>query len=131
AGFLATVFVARPRWTGHPAVPGVVLVASAAGFAYGEATIGGVHGVAPWWTVVAQIAGALALGACLGWAATLTAAADRPARRGLLLATGLLLFMIFAFAYYAAYDLGVPNDYVPILVAVVVAGLAAAGVHSG
>jgi endonuclease/exonuclease/phosphatase family metal-dependent hydrolase len=131
AGFLATALAARPRWTGHPAVPGVALVASAAGFAYGTATIDGVHGVAPGWTVVAQIVGALALGACLGWAATLSAATDRPYRRGLLLATGLLLFMIFAFAYYAAYDLGVPNDYVPILVALVIAALAAVGVHYG
>jgi len=131
AGLLATVLVARPRWTGHPAVPGIVLVASAAGFAYGEATIDGVHGVAPWWTVLMQIIGMLALAACLGWAASLTSAADRSYRRGLLLATGLVLFMVFAFAYYAAYDLGVPNDYVPILVAVVVAVLAAVGVHTG
>jgi endonuclease/exonuclease/phosphatase family metal-dependent hydrolase len=131
AAFLATALAARPRWTGHPAVPGVALVVSAAGFAFGEATIGGVHGVAPGWTVAAQVVGALALGAALGWAATLTAPADRPVRRGLLLATGLVLFMLFAFAYYAAYDLGVPNDYVPILVAVVIAGLAAAGIHSG
>jgi endonuclease/exonuclease/phosphatase family metal-dependent hydrolase len=131
AGFLATALTARPGWTGHPVVPGIALVASAAGFAFGEATIDGVHGVAPWWTVVAQVVGALALGACLGWAATLTAAGDRPYRRGLLLATGLLLFMIFAFAYYAAYDLGVPNDYVPILVALVIAVPAALGVHRG
>ncbi|MBX6748627.1 MAG: endonuclease/exonuclease/phosphatase family protein [Micromonosporaceae bacterium] len=131
AGFLATALAARPRWTGHPIVPGVVLVASAAGFAFGAATIDGVHGVAPWWTVVVQLVGALALGACLGWAATLTAAADRPYRRGLLAATGLLLFMLFAFAYYAAYDLGVPNDYVPILVALVIAVLAAVGVRRG
>jgi len=131
AGFLATALAARPRWTGHPIVPGVALVASAAGFAFGEATIDGVHGVAPWWTVMAQVVGALALGAGLGWAATLTAVGDRPYRRGLLLATGLLLFMIFAFAYYAAYDLGVPNDYVPILVALVIAVPAALGVHGG
>jgi endonuclease/exonuclease/phosphatase family metal-dependent hydrolase len=131
AGFLATALTARPGWTGHPVVPGIALVASAAGFAFGEATIDGVHGVAPWWTVMAQVVGALALGACLGWAATLTAAGDRPYRRGLLLATGLLLFMIFAFAYYAAYDLGVPNDYVPILVALVIAVPAALGVHRG
>jgi endonuclease/exonuclease/phosphatase family metal-dependent hydrolase len=129
AGFLATLLAARPRWTGHPAVPSVVLVASAAVFAYGEATVDGVHGVAAWWTVPAQVVGMLALGACLGWAAALTAPADRPFRRGVLLASGLLLFMIFAFAYYAAYDLGVPNDYVPILVALVVALLAALGVH--
>jgi endonuclease/exonuclease/phosphatase family metal-dependent hydrolase len=131
AGVFATALAARPRWTGHPIVPGVALVASAAGFAFGEATIDGVHGVAPWWTVMAQVVGALALGAGLGWAATLTAVGDRPYRRGLLLATGLLLFMIFAFAYYAAYDLGVPNDYVPILVALVIAVPAALGVHGG
>src|SRR5690606_37066319 len=118
----ATLLAARPRWTGHPAVPGVALVASATGFAYGEATLDNVHGAAPWWTVLAQVVGVLALGAGLGWAAGITGPTDRPRRRGLLLAAGLLLFMLFAFAYYAAYDLGVPNDYVPILVALVVAG---------
>lgn len=131
AGFLATLLAARPRRTGHPAVPGVALVASAAGFAYGEARIDNVHGVAPWWTVLAQAVGVLALGAGLGWAACLSAPVDRPRRRGLLLAAGLLLFMLFAFAYYAAYDLGVPNDYVPIVVALLVAVIAAVGVHHG
>jgi endonuclease/exonuclease/phosphatase family metal-dependent hydrolase len=131
AGFLATALAVQPRWTGHPVVPGAVLVAAAAGLAVGEATIDGVHGLAPGWTVVAQIVGALALGACLGWAATLTSAVDRPYRRGLLLATGLLLFLIFAFAYYAAYDLGVPNDYVPVLAALVIAAPGVVSVHRG
>jgi endonuclease/exonuclease/phosphatase family metal-dependent hydrolase len=112
-------------------VPGLALVGSAAAFAFGEATVDGVHGVAPWWMVVAQAAGALALGACLGWAASARSGIDRPYRRGLLLASGFLLFMVFAFAYYAAYDLGVPNDYVPILVAAVVALLALLGRRNG
>jgi endonuclease/exonuclease/phosphatase family metal-dependent hydrolase len=131
AGFVATLLASRPRWTAHPAVPGVALVASAAGFAYGEATINGVQGVAPWWTLVAQVVGVLALGSCLGWTAMVATPTDRASARGLLLATGLLLFMVFAFAYYAAYDLGLPNDYVPILIALIVALLAVLGVHSG
>ncbi len=131
AGFLATAFVAAPaRLTLHPLVPSVVLVGSAAAFAFGVATIGGVHGVAPWWTVLAQVLGALALAACLGWADAGRSTVDRPYRRGVLLATGLLLFMVFAFAYYAAYDLGVPNDYVPILIAVVLAVLALVGTRA-
>jgi endonuclease/exonuclease/phosphatase family metal-dependent hydrolase len=127
AGFVATLFATRPRLSVHPVVPTLVLVGSATAFAFGEATIDGVHGVAPWWTVVAQLAGILALGACLGWTATTRSVADRPVRRGLLLATGFVLFMVFAFAYYAAYDLGVPNDYVPILVAILLGLLAVLG----
>ena len=139
AAFLATAVVAQPRrWTGHPVVPAAVLVATAGAFAFGAVTVDGVHGVSPWWTVPAQMLGALALAGCLGWAATtqlqtpaVTAPprAPHPYRRGLALATGFLLFMIFIFAYYAAYDLGVVNDYVPLVLALVVGILGAVGAY--
>jgi endonuclease/exonuclease/phosphatase family metal-dependent hydrolase len=137
AAFLATAVAAQPRrWTGHPVVPAAVLVITAAAFAYGAVTVDGVHGVSPWWTVPAQLLGALALAGCLGWAATtqlqtgaVTAPprAPHPYRRGLALAGGFLLFMILIFAYYAAYDLGVVNDYVPLVLALVVGILGTVG----
>ena len=127
AGFLAVGLAARPRWSGHPAIPAVALLASAAAFALGTATVDGVHGIAPWWAVPTQLLGTLALGACLGWAATTTSTQDRPGRRGVLLATGFLLFILLAFAYYAAYDLGIPNDYAPIVLAAIVGAVALSG----
>jgi endonuclease/exonuclease/phosphatase family metal-dependent hydrolase len=137
AAVAATVVVAQPRrWTGHPLVPAVVLLLTSGAFAIGAVTVDGVHGVAPWWTVPAQASGALALAGCLGWAATThlrTPAVDAPPRaahpyrRGLALAGGFLLFMVLTFAYYAAYDLGVTNDYVPPLLAIVIGALAVIG----
>jgi endonuclease/exonuclease/phosphatase family metal-dependent hydrolase len=120
AGPLAIAVAARPaRFTLHPLVPALALVASAAGFAFTR------------WTVAAQVVGALALAGCLGWAAT-TGYADRPHRRGLWTATGLFLFVVFTFAYYAAYDLALPNDYVPVVAAVLVGGPGIGGmVHKG
>ncbi|WP_067471484.1 endonuclease/exonuclease/phosphatase family protein [Actinomadura hibisca] len=112
---------AQPRfWTRHPAVPAVLLVVSALGFAVGRATVDGVHGVAASWTVGAQVLGQFALAGCLGWAAA-RPGADRPARRGLAMAGGMLLFVLLVFAYYSAYDLGVPNRWVPVLAALLVA----------
>jgi endonuclease/exonuclease/phosphatase family metal-dependent hydrolase len=137
AALLATAVVAQPRrWTGHPAIPAAVLVVTAAAFAFGAVTVDGVHGVSPWWTVPAQLLGALALAGCLGWAATTESQgpaveapprAPHPYRRGLALAGGFVLLVILLFAYYAAYDLGVTNDYVPLVLALVVGGLAVAG----
>ncbi|MGI5162893.1 endonuclease/exonuclease/phosphatase family protein [Spirillospora sp. CA-253888] len=112
---------ARPRrWTRHPAVPAALLAVSALGFAAGRATVDGVHGVSPAWTVGAQALGQLALAGCLGWAAA-RPGPDRPVRRGLAMAGGMLLFVLLVFAYYSAYDLGVPNRWVPVLAALLVA----------
>ncbi|MFC4913925.1 endonuclease/exonuclease/phosphatase family protein [Actinomadura gamaensis] len=123
-GAVLSVAVAeRPAfWTRHPVVPAVVLVLSAFGFALGRATVDGVHGVSPAWTLVAQVAGQLALAGCLGWAAR-SSAPDRPTRRGLATATGFLVFVVLFFAYYSAYDLGVPNRWVPVAAAVAVAAI--------
>lgn len=123
AGMIAIAVAAQPhRWTRHPLIPAGALVVTAAVFAFGEVTVDAVHAIAPWWVVVAQTVGAVALAGCLGWA-TGTKSVPRPSRRGLAAAGGLLLFVVLVFAYYAAYDLYLPNDYVPILAAVVVAML--------
>ncbi|MGS2641271.1 endonuclease/exonuclease/phosphatase family protein [Streptosporangium sp. LJ11] len=110
----------------RPLLPAVALVASAVAFTLGRATVDGVHGVAPGWTIVAQIVGQVALGACLAHAAA-TFGRDRPARRGLAAAGGMLLFVVFVFGYYAAYDLYLPNGWVPVCAALVVALLGVAG----
>ncbi|MQY03790.1 endonuclease/exonuclease/phosphatase family protein [Actinomadura macrotermitis] len=121
---LSVAVAAHPRfWTRHPAVPGVLLVASALGFAFGRATVDGVHGVSPGWTVAAQVLGQLALAGCLGWASA-APGEDRPTRRGLAMAGGWLLFVLLIFAYYSAYDLGVPNRWVPVAAALGVGVLA-------
>ncbi|MGS2614770.1 endonuclease/exonuclease/phosphatase family protein [Micromonospora sp. LZ34] len=50
---------------------------------------------------------------------------DRPdVRRGYAAVTGMLVFAIAAVGYYAAYDLGYPNGWAPVAVAVLVAGVA-------
>ncbi|MCP2338999.1 endonuclease/exonuclease/phosphatase family protein [Actinomadura rupiterrae] len=123
-GAVLSVAVAeRPAfWTRHPAVPGVVLVLSALGFAFGRVTAGGIHGVSPAWTLFAQVAGQFALAGCLGWAAR-SSGRDRATRRGLATATGFLVFVVLFFAYYSAYDLGIPNRWVPVAAAVVVAAV--------
>ncbi|RFU37604.1 metal-dependent hydrolase [Actinomadura logoneensis] len=133
---LSVGVVERPAtWTRHPVVPGVVLVLSAAGFAFGRATVDGVHGVSPTWTVAAQVAGQLALAGCLGWAARSSSrqtvgeegsqagASGFSARRGVATATGFLVFVVLFFAYYSAYDLGMPNRWVPLAASVLVAAV--------
>ncbi|WP_031164144.1 endonuclease/exonuclease/phosphatase family protein [Streptosporangium roseum] len=110
----------------RPLVPAVALVASAVAFTFGSATVGGVHGVAPGWTIAAQIIGQVALGACLAHAAA-TFGPDRPLRRGLAAAGGMLLFVVFVFGYYAAYDLYLPNQWVPGCAALLVAVPAVVG----
>ncbi|MGW0587043.1 endonuclease/exonuclease/phosphatase family protein [Streptosporangium sp. NPDC002607] len=110
----------------RPLPPAIALVASAVAFTLGRATVDGVHGVAPGWTIAAQIIGQLALGACLAHTAT-TFGPDRAARRGLAAAGGMLLFVVFVFGYYAAYDLYLSNQWVPVGAALVVAILGLAG----
>ncbi|MFC6878358.1 MULTISPECIES: endonuclease/exonuclease/phosphatase family protein [Actinomadura] len=128
---LSVAVAAAPRsLTRHPAVPAAALVVSALGFAFGRATVDGVHGVSPWWTVIAQVLGQLALAGCLGWAAALPGP-DRPSRRGIAVAAGTLLFVLLVFAYYAAYDLGVPNRWVPVATALCVALLTVRGTARG
>ncbi|GAA3811489.1 hypothetical protein GCM10022226_35030 [Sphaerisporangium flaviroseum] len=67
---------------------------------------------------------ALALGACLAMAGL--PRASSPARSGLALLGGMLVFLVAVFVYYAAYDidLGVANGIVPGLLAVLISILA-------
>jgi endonuclease/exonuclease/phosphatase family metal-dependent hydrolase len=89
----------------------VALVAGAAAFTYGPG----------WLFVVVVPVMAAALGGCAG-AAFARSSDDRPEPpRGYAAAAGLLVFSVAAFAYYAAYDLGYPNAWVPPVVALVVA----------
>ncbi|GIH92783.1 endonuclease/exonuclease/phosphatase family protein [Planobispora siamensis] len=130
AGF--AVLSLRPAvlpWRSHPLLPGAVLVVSAVAFAFLHPVIGGIHGVSPPWLIAAQVLGQLALVACLVYAAASPppAGADRPARRGLAAAGGMLVFVVLTFAYYAAYDLYLPNDWVPIAAALLVAAVSATG----
>lgn len=122
ATFIGASMAANPGR--RPWVAAGALVLSAAVFAFGAFTVGGVHGVAPWWTLVGPVVGALSLGACLGWAARTPSGGHHPKWQGFLLVIGLVLFIVLAFAYYAAYDLGIPNDYVPLVAALIIAGLA-------
>ncbi|GAA2901377.1 hypothetical protein GCM10010517_67190 [Streptosporangium fragile] len=117
---VSTVPAALP-FLRRPLLPAVALVGSAVAFTLGRATVDGVHGVAPGWTIAAQIVGQVALGACLAHAAA-TSGPDRPVRRGLAVAGGMLLFVVLAFGYYAAYDLYLPNQWVPVTAALAVAG---------
>jgi endonuclease/exonuclease/phosphatase family metal-dependent hydrolase len=108
--------VVRPparRWA--VAVCGVVLVGGALCFGYGP---GG------WLPVVVPLTAA-ALGGCAG-AAWRRPAGD-PLRSGLAAAGGMLLFATAVLAYYAAYDLGYPNGWVPATMAV---GVAAAAIRA-
>jgi endonuclease/exonuclease/phosphatase family metal-dependent hydrolase len=90
------------------------------------------------WTVAVTVLGQFGVAGCLGWAAArpvsqsaaTPAQATRPAaaaaRRGWAAGGGLLAFVVLIFGYYAAYDLGMPNRWVPIVAA---AAIAAAALH--
>ncbi|WP_406313669.1 endonuclease/exonuclease/phosphatase family protein [Streptosporangium sp. NBC_01639] len=125
AAVLSVAPSAQPLLRRAP-IPAVALVASAAAFTFGKATVDGVHGVAPGWTIAAPVIGQLALGACLAHAAA-ASGPDRPLRRGLAAAAGMLLFVVSVFGYYAAYDLYLPNQWVPLCAALLVAAVAVAG----
>jgi endonuclease/exonuclease/phosphatase family metal-dependent hydrolase len=99
---------ARQRW--WPIVCGLVLVGSVTWFSYGP----GGRGL--------LLAGAIGLGGCLGWSAS--GERGSPARHGYALAGGMLIMGAAATVYYAAYDLGYPNGWVPVLVALLVAAQA-------
>jgi endonuclease/exonuclease/phosphatase family metal-dependent hydrolase len=90
-------------------------------------------GFGPGWSyvVVAPVTAA-ALGGCAGLAlgsptepaGGVEGGTDGGMRSGFALAAGMLVFAVAVFAYYAAYDLGYPNGWVPPAVAVVVAVVA-------
>jgi endonuclease/exonuclease/phosphatase family metal-dependent hydrolase len=108
---------------GHPPAARWARLLCAIGLVAGAAAFG----LAPGWTYVVVVpVTAAALGGCAGLA--LAGAGHRatgePMRPGFAAAAGMLVFAILSFAYYAAYDLGYPNGWVPALVALIVAGVA-------
>ncbi len=134
---LAVPLAARPRLSKIPAVPALVLVVAVTAAIVPRFRLGGIAGLAPPWVVAAQVAGALALGAALGWIgvgadarAAMKSRADHPWRRGLAAGLGGLLLVALTFGYYAAYDMDLvlPNESVPIALAV---GIAAAALRVG
>ncbi|WBB56896.1 endonuclease/exonuclease/phosphatase family protein [Verrucosispora sp. WMMD573] len=114
----------QPRWR---AVPPVLLLAGALLFGYGPPTL----------LTFAILAGAAGLGGCLGLAGggPSSQRAGRPGTGpGYAAVGGMLVFAVAALVYYAAYDLGYPNEWVPALVAaltgvVAMGGVAASGGH--
>ncbi|MCZ7420448.1 endonuclease/exonuclease/phosphatase family protein [Verrucosispora sp. WMMA2121] len=97
----------QPRWR---ALPPVLLVAGALLFGYGPPTL----------LTVAVLAGAAGLGGCLGL--TGDGASPQPTDRSgtgpaYAAVGGMLVFAVAALVYYAAYDIGYPNQWVPAAVA--------------
>ncbi|GAA3296311.1 endonuclease/exonuclease/phosphatase family protein [Dactylosporangium vinaceum] len=106
--FLAVTFAPRvPSGVVARTVAAVLLVGSAACFSYDFAAPG------PLWLAVLLGAPSLALALRLGS----TGAESRFAA-----ALGMVVFAVAAIAYYAAYDIGFPNQWVPVAVALIPAG---------
>ncbi|KKK03518.1 endonuclease/exonuclease/phosphatase family protein [Micromonospora sp. HK10] len=92
-------------------------------------TTGPADGRAPAPTALASAASASAVSATtVPTTAALapTVAAARGGRRGFAVVGGMLGFAVGAVGYYAAYDLGYPNGWVPVLAALAVAAVAVA-----
>ncbi|GAB3839261.1 endonuclease/exonuclease/phosphatase family protein [Dactylosporangium cerinum] len=89
---------------------GVLLVVCVAVYMYVP-----VHGYGPIFRLAAIGFGAWALGRCLS--VTWQGETYRPVLTGLSTLGGMLLFAVATVVYYAAYDLGYPNRWVPVVVA--------------
>ncbi|MEU1964256.1 endonuclease/exonuclease/phosphatase family protein [Micromonospora sediminicola] len=119
--FLAGVLLRMPTRLARVLWP-VALVAGAVLFATGR-------------LVPAYLLTAVGLGGCLALTDSATddavAGADpdgrAAARRGRAAVVGMLVFAVATVAYYAAYDLGYPNGWVPVAAAVLVALVAFTG----
>ncbi|GIJ20064.1 endonuclease/exonuclease/phosphatase family protein [Micromonospora lutea] len=111
----------HPRWR---AVPPVLVVAGALLFGYGP----------PRLLTVSILGVAAGLGGCLGLVgagpspgrATRTGTGSAYAAVG-----GMLVFAVAAMVYYAAYDIGYPNEWVPAVVAVLTGLVAMRGASDG
>lgn len=106
------LLLGRSRW----AAP-AVLLAALAWLAWASSD-GVSPGAAALSSTAALVAGQLALAACAGRAVLARPERASAARSGLAAASGLLVFVVLVFAFYSAYDLYVPNAYVPFLAAV-------------
>lgn len=117
---LSVLVAANPRrYTPNPLLPLAVLFAILTTLWLAPLLPGEAQGTLPAWSLAALLLGQPALAACAGWAAT--AGTRAPTRTGLLAASGLLLFVVLVFAFYAAYDLHAPNDHVPFVALAVLA----------
>ncbi|RIV40927.1 endonuclease/exonuclease/phosphatase family protein [Micromonospora radicis] len=105
----------RQRW--RPLSP-VLLLAGAVLFGYGPPVVLGVAML----LTAAGLGGCLALTAGSGEAATAT-------RRGYAALGGMLVFAVGAVLHYAAYDIGYPNGWLPVLVAALVGVVALGGLR--
>ncbi|WP_239646242.1 hypothetical protein [Nocardiopsis valliformis] len=111
--------VSPRRFTPNPLLPLAVLLAAFTTLWLAPQLPHDVPGTLPAWTLAALLLGQLALASCAGWATVGTPESDAPdapvspIRTGLLASAGLLLFVVLVFAFYAAYDLHMPNEYVP------------------
>ncbi|MGR6317768.1 endonuclease/exonuclease/phosphatase family protein [Micromonospora soli] len=123
--FLLAALTRLPAWLARGLWPAALLVGAGL-FAADR----------PGWLVPAYLLTAAGLGGCLGRTDTTfppTAEADdrAAARRGSAAVGGMLVFAVAAVAYYAAYDLGYPNGWVPVAVAALIAVVALAGPAQG
>ncbi len=126
---LAVLGCLRARaWTRSPLVAVGAFGLLLAGATLPRTTHDGVAGLLPAWSVWAQAGAAVALGACLGWAAE-GERVSRPRVRAGAAAAGVLAFLVLVFAYYAGYDtsIGVPN----VVVLLVAGGLVCLGTLLG
>jgi endonuclease/exonuclease/phosphatase family metal-dependent hydrolase len=98
---------------------GVALVLSVALYMYVPP-----HGWGPMVRIVAIWLGAWSLGRCVSLVSHRVT--RPPAKAGAGLLAGMLVFAVAAVVYYAAYDIGYPNRWVPVVVAGYVAGRAIA-----
>ncbi|CAM3301538.1 endonuclease/exonuclease/phosphatase family protein [Stackebrandtia soli] len=118
------VVAAPDRLAGHPLAPGIVLIASALAFPLATVTVDGVTGLHPWWTIIVAVAAAWATAACFGFAAARRDPNPRPIAAGIAQSVGMIAFVVLLFAYYAAYDLPLDNEWVPAVAATALAFLA-------
>ncbi|WP_254876744.1 endonuclease/exonuclease/phosphatase family protein [Verrucosispora sp. NA02020] len=103
---LAALTPSRPR--ARPVWPGLLLAGTLL-FGYGPPSL----------LTVAALLGAAGLGGCLALADGAAVPSARAAtRRGYAAVGGMLVFAVVSVLYYAAYDLGYPNGWLPVLVAV-------------
>ncbi|MET9709982.1 endonuclease/exonuclease/phosphatase family protein [Nocardiopsis alba] len=113
---LSVAVTARPRvFVPGPLAPLIVLFAVLAALWLAPSLAADVPGAPPTWTWALLVPGQLALAACAGLAVSRPAPEVTAVRTGTLASSGLLLFVVLVFAFYAAYDLHIPNAYVPFL----------------
>ena len=130
AGSAATVLwvwwpTGRPRSRRHRIVAAAVLVA-----AVGFLSIDGLDTAYPGLGVLVTLSALFSVAVLLREATTVDDPVP-PSRRGHVTALSMLGFLILTFAYYAAFDLGYPNWWVPPLTAVFIGIVGVAGTDVG